>query len=480
MLARILTSLVVKNRMFFSIICLVVISENCYSQINILKPSLGFTQVCSSPSFNNFTLTFSFNPQPNSDNNFIVELSDEIGNFTSPTQLTTSNSQTSPVLVSFAMPTTVAGSAYRIRIRSTSPASFSVLSDSFPANYAIYNEPFTINNNISNQSFCQNSSYLLSVDNSSNSPLQYPQLKYKWFRDGNLLTGEISSSIQVTQAGNYYASIDYGACSNNAYSQAVSMFAIPVPILVIASENNETVICPSTGILLTTSNISSLNSYQWYLNDTAIPNATNDSYTATEAGIYHLKITTPNCGMTSNNITLTAIDDSGLEIFDDSGLEITSGSEIELNPGEQITLTASGAESYEWKVDGVVVGNTNSLNINQAEIIELNAIIGGCTITRNFIVIVKEIPSGGEIIPNVITPNNDNRNETWILPDEFVGKEDVEVVIFTASNEEILRTKNYSNDWPLEGFVKNNTVYYYKILKNNSIVAKGTLSILTK
>ena len=102
--------------------------------------------MCSSPSFNNFTLTFTFNPQPNSDNSFIVELSDETGNFTSPTQLTTSNSQTSPVLVSFAMPTTVAGSAFRIRIRSTSPASFSILSDSFPANYAIYNEPFTINN----------------------------------------------------------------------------------------------------------------------------------------------------------------------------------------------------------------------------------------------------------------------------------------------------------------------------------------------
>lgn len=479
MLDRILTSLVIKNRTLFSIFCLVVIRANCYSQINILKPSLGFTQVCSSPSFNNFTLTFTFNPQPNSDNNFIVELSDGTGNFTSPTQLTTSNSQTSPVLVSFAMPTTVAGSAYRIRIRSTSPASFSVLSDSFPANYAIYNEPFTINNNISNQSFCQNSSYLLSVDNSSNSPLQYPQLKYKWFRDGNLLTGEISSSIQVTQAGNYYASIDYGACSNNAYSQAVSMFAIPVPILVIASENNETVICPSTGILLTTSNISSLNSYQWYLNDSAIPNANNDSYTATEAGIYHLKITTPNCGLTSNNITLTAIDDSGLKIFDDSGLEITSGSEIAINPGEQMTITASGAESYEWKVDGVVAGNTDNLNVNEAETIELNALIGGCTITRSFIVIVKEIPSGDGIIPNTITPNNDGINDKWDLKG-FANEDDVEVVIFTASNEEILRTKNYSNNWPLEGFVKNNTVYYYKILKNNSIVAKGTLSIITK
>lgn len=480
MFDRILNSLVIKNRTFFSIFCLVVISANCYSQINILKPSLGFTQVCSSPTFNNFTLTFSFNPQPNSDNNFIVELSDETGSFTSPTQLTTSNSQTSPVLVSFAMPITVAGSAYRIRIRSTSPASFSILSDSFSANYSIYNEPFTINNNISNQSFCQNSSYLLSVDNSSNSPLQYPQLKYKWFRDGNLLTGEISSSIQVTQAGNYYASIDYGTCTNNAYSQAVSMFAIPVPILVIASENNETVICPSTGIVLTTSNISSLNSYQWYLNNSAIPNANNDNYTATEAGIYHLKITTPNCGLTSNNITLTEIDDSGLKIFDDSGLEIISGSEIEITSGEQMTITASGGESYEWKADNVVIGTDSNLVVNQAETIVLNAIIGGCTITRSFIVTVKEIPSGDGIIPNTITPNNDNSNETWILPDEFVGKEDVEVVIFTASNEEILRTKNYSNNWPLEGFVKNNTVYYYKILKKNSIVAKGTLSIITK
>jgi hypothetical protein len=480
MLDRILTSLVIKNRIFFSIFCLVVLSINSYAQIQ--KPNIPFNNVCAGLT-TNYNLIFSFNStlsnQPS--NQFIVELSDENGLFANPTQLTVSNAQVSPVNLLFQFPSNlIAGSNYRIRVRSTSPIYTSPPTDAFSAQFMIYNESFTINNFNHNQSFCQNSGYVLSIDNTANSPLQYPQLKYKWFRDGNLISGEILSSINVTLPGNYYVQVDYGTCDNNAYSHTVSMFAIPVPILVIASENNETVICPSTGILLTTSNISSLNSYQWYLNDSAIPNANNDSYTATEAGVYHLKITTPNCGLTSNNITLTAIDDSGLKIFDDSGLEITSGSEIAINPGEQMTITASGAESYEWKVDNVVVGNNPNLVINQAEIIELNAIIGGCTITRSFIVTVKEIPSDNGIIPNTITPNNDNSNETWILPDEFVGKEDVEVVIFTASNEEILRTKNYSNNWPLEGFVKNNTVYYYKILKNNSIVAKGTLSIITK
>lgn len=458
---------------FFYLLVLGFSFFNCYSQLNISKPVLTFTEACPSSSFNTFNLTFSVSPVSNlnADNVYNVELSNSSGVFTTPTVLTTSNATTSSVTVSFAMPTTVNGTNYKIRIKSTSPVATSPNSDAFAANFAIFNMPFTINNNDSNQSFCENSGYELSVDEGVNSPLQYPQLVYKWFKNGNPISGQTSSSLNVTSEGNYYVQVDYGTCNNNAYSNAVSMFAIPTPELAIATETGATEFCDNEWLTLITSNISPTNSYQWYLNNEAIPNATSETYSATEAGSYFLKIETTNCDLTSNTIEVTTIDTTGFTV--------DKNSEIEIFPGENVVITASGADSYEWVVDGLVVETLNTYTTNQLDDIQLTGIINGCSVIKNFMIVEKQLPISN-IIPNVITPNNDKVNDKWILTDEYAEKDDVEVVIFTASNEEIYRKKNYSNDWPLEGFVRNNTVYYYKILQNDSIVAKGTLSILTK
>lgn len=445
---------------------------NCYSQLNITKPALSFTEACPSSTFNTFNLTFSVSPVSNlnADNVYNVELSNSSGVFTTPTILTTSNATTSSVSVSFAMPTTVSGTNYKIRIKSTSPSATSPNSDAFAANYVIFMMPFTINDYISNQSFCENSGYLLKIDEGANSPLQYPQLVYKWFKNGNPISAETSSTLNVTSAGNYYVQVDYGTCNNNAYSNAVSMFAIPTPELAIATETGATEFCDNEWLTLITSNISPTNSYQWYLNNEAIPNATSETYSATEAGSYFLKIETTNCDLTSNTIEVSTIDTSGFIV--------DKGAEIEILPGENVVITASGADSYEWVVDGLVVETSKTFTTNKEVTIQLTGIINGCSVIKNFNVTLRQTPIS-MVIPNTITPNNDGVNDTWKL-NEFAYKDDVEVVIFTASNEEIYRKKNYSNDWPLEGFVKNNTVYYYKILQNNSIVAKGTLSILTK
>jgi CHU_C Type IX secretion signal domain len=461
------------KRKFFFIILFVFNLSNYYSQIYITKPALPFTEACPSSTFNTFSLSFSVSPisSLNANNVYNIELSDATGDFTTPTLLTTSNATTSSVSVSFAMPITVSGANYKIRIKSTSPVSTSPNSDAFAANYAVFNMPFSINNDNSNQSFCENSGYELSVDEGANSPLAFPQLTYKWYKNLNLISGESSSTLNVTSEGNYYAQVNYGTCNNNAYSNAVSMFAIPTPELEIATETGETVFCEGEWLTLITSNISPTNVYQWYLNDVAIPNATNSSHIATEAGEYYLKIETTNCDLISNSLTITTIDTSSFTTDKDS--------EIELIPGENVIITASGADSYEWFVDDAVVGTTNTYTTNKEETIQLTGTIGNCSVIKNFIVTLRETPIT-EVIPTIISPNNDGINDTWVLPEEYIEKDNVEVVLFTAGNEVVFKTKNYSNETSLEGKVANNTVYYYNILKNNSIVAKGTLSILTK
>ena len=447
---------------------------NSYSQIGISKPVLLFSEACPSSTFNTFNLTFSISPisNLNSDNVYNIELSNANGLFTNPVLLTTSTVTTSTVNVNFTMPITVSGNNYKIRIKSSSPASTSPNSDAFAANYLAYIMPFTINNYNPTQTFCENSDYQLSVDNGINSPLQYPQLIYKWYKNGAAIPGETLPDLTVNQAGTYYVEIDYGSCTNDiAKSNFVNLTTIPTPNLIITTETGKTEFCDTEWLTLNSSDISPTNAYQWYLNNQPIANATNENYIATEAGNYYLKIETTNCSLTSNTVTLTTIDTTGFTVDKDS--------EIEMIPGEDIIITASGADSYEWFVGNSVVGTSNTYSTDQLDDIQLTGTINGCSVIKIFTVKLNQTPIS-MVIPNTITPNNDEKNDYWILPDEYVEKDDVEVVIFTVTNVEIYRTKNYSNDWPLEGFVKNNTVYYYKILKNNSIVAKGTLSILTK
>ena len=111
------------------------------SQITINAPTLGFTQVCASSTFNTYNLSFSFSPVSNlgSGNVFTVELSNATGSFASPVVLTTSTATTSPVnIIGFQFPTNVNGTNYRIRIKSSTPATTSPMSVSFAANYAVY------------------------------------------------------------------------------------------------------------------------------------------------------------------------------------------------------------------------------------------------------------------------------------------------------------------------------------------------------
>ena len=120
------------------------------AQIVISTPSLGFSQACASESFNTYNITFTFSPEASISptNQFIIELSDDTGSFSSSTVVYTSAQGAitqSPATLGFSLPTTTAGENYKVRIRSSAPAATSTGSVSFPAYYKIQDEPFSIN-----------------------------------------------------------------------------------------------------------------------------------------------------------------------------------------------------------------------------------------------------------------------------------------------------------------------------------------------
>lgn len=364
---------------------------NGYSQTIVIgTPSLGFTQTCASQGFNSYNLSFTFFPVSNlqAGNQFIVEISDPSGNFGTATTLTTSTSTTSPVNVSFAMPTTVSGEAYRIRVRSTAPAVTSPISVAFSAYYAVHNQPFSINNNTGTVSFCEGGNTTLQVDNTgtSASPLFYSGLTYKWYRNFAEVSGATGPSLTVTQSGNYYAIVDYGSCVMNSYSNIVSVNVTTGINLSISSAGNVDYICDGTPRLLTSSHQNTGYVYQWFKDNVAISGATGPTYNAAQEGIYKLRITFGGCVFESNAIYLELIE-LDIDWNVDANEVIIPGEQLQINSVNNATTP-----TYQWRKDNVVIAGATTANytVTQPGTYELTVTeTQGCTISEQLTVVVQ-------------------------------------------------------------------------------------------
>jgi len=72
-------------------------------------------------------------------------------------------------------------------------------------------------------------------------------------------------------------------------------------------------------------------------------------------------------------------------------------------------------------------------------------------------------------IPNVITPNGDGINDTWVIP--FTN---ADVLIYNRAGVIVYHSANYNQDFAGLGYTE---PYYYVITYNGSKV-RGTLTVL--
>jgi hypothetical protein len=93
----------------------------------------------------------------------------------------------------------------------------------------------------------------------------------------------------------------------------------------------------------------------------------------------------------------------------------------------------------------------------------------GCTKTLQIAPIVVG-PS--EPLPNIITPNADGLNETFVQQ-QFC--EAPALHVFSRWGQEVYRTAHYRNDWAAPGLP--NCIYYYRLLGEQGRAAKGWLEV---
>ncbi|AXO79351.1 gliding motility-associated C-terminal domain-containing protein [Olleya aquimaris] len=481
-----------QNSKLYLIVSLFVITvlNTANAQIVISKPQLGFSQACANEGFNTFSATFVFAPDESveASNQFTIELSDSNGDFSNPTNIfITEVGQviTSPATLNFQFPENTAGEGYRIRIKSSAPVATSTPSDPFAAYYKLHDIPFTINNLVSTAAYCSGSSYLLTIDNPGTgnniSPLIYPSLTYLWYRETGPTTSEFvgeGSSLSVDEEGTYFVETNYGSCTSDSFSNRVTISeSISGVTNIEISSSLGTNFCPDQGAtVLSTVNG---NSYQWYKNGIIIPDATEQSYETTESGTFAVQVDLGGCSG-AGEIILDSQEFIGAINVDDTN---------ELAEGESLSVILSDtaiSPEYQWLLNGQIISGVTQNNYNATELGDYEIIVTetqGCeTSVSFFFSIIEPFNPFPDIdkIPNLISPNGDNINDTWIIPQEYTAGSDTQITILTNRGEVVFQSNEYLNNWPENDLelTNINKVFYYIITTSDNQVKKGSITII--
>ena len=148
--------------------------------------------------------------------------------------------------------------------------------------------------------------------------------------------------------------------------------------------------------------------------------------------------------------------------FLDEDLDTTSN--IYLNP-DSLAIIRYNPDEDTWsdlKIPSVTNGNKITANISGTDVYKWFSIASEQADTQNI-----EI-----IIPNGITPNNDNYNDTWVIE----GCENCKVYIYNRWGDKVYYSENYDNTW--DGGKNPSGAYYYVIITPSNKIIKGVVNIL--
>lgn len=202
------------------------------------------------------------------------------------------------------------------------------------------------------------------------------RFNYTWFKDGvqiNSISNSTSSTnnITISESGVYkVVTTAYditvnptGDTAGLRISEAEANIKFHTKPNVSISNSNTVCLNSNPSLTATIINNSELNStidvlsYQWYLNNNPITNATTTSYTPTLPGNYFIKVTNSPCSVTDSNI---------IRIIANPNIQIASSATICENDSYTITSTNTNASinsslSYQWYKNGVAIaGATNT------------------------------------------------------------------------------------------------------------------------
>ena len=292
---------------------------------------------------------------------------------------------------------------------------------------------------------------------------------YQWKKDGQDLSGETSKTISLAsheKNGSYSlaGSVDAFKATSNALAVKLSVDGT----LQIAA--NHHLLCEGGEPILLTSSMDLTGglSFEWKKDGKTL-DSSSQSLTASQTGTYQLHITSFDCPLVSNEVKIGA--------FDEKLLVLDHAVDLVIIEGETKTVTASGAEGYEWFDAGNnLISSADSFAFQEEGEYLLIADFGSCTLSRVITVTFRDLFA----IPNVITANGDGINDLWVLPNSYSRDPNVLVTIFNERGEQIFSQSGYENNWPQStmAFNKPSMIFYYKVSRGGNSLKQGTITVI--
>lgn len=264
--------------------------------------------------------------------------------------------------------------------------------------------------------------------------------------NGNVLwsTGETSKSITVRKAGEYSVSVTEGNCN---YSDKIIIEEIPLAKVDLGPDRT---LCEGEAIRLEAP--AGAYSYRWSTGETTA------SVEAKSAGTYWVEV--------MNSIGCSVKDEIKVTVHPQ--LIIPLQEEVIACYGERVKLDATipGA-TYRWSTGQI----TPIIEVIAPAELSVSVEVNGCTSTKRVIVSSSECP----VIPNIITPNGDGKNDTFVL--QGINIDAVSIEIFNRWGNSVYKRNSYDNKWAGTG--SSGGMFYYHIKSHDTQkVYKGWLEVV--
>jgi hypothetical protein len=168
-------------------------------------------------------------------------------------------------------------------------------------------------------------------------------LTYQWNLNGYPMPGQTNSTLNTATPGNYTVTVTQTAgtysCSATSLAVTVTTFS-PPPAYITTSTS--TTFCAGNAVILNANSGTGF-TYQWFLNGSAILNATGLTYSATATGNYTVKVTSSaGCYATSPATVVTVIPLPTPTIVASGPVQLCPGGSVQLS-----TATGPGL-TYQW------------------------------------------------------------------------------------------------------------------------------------
>ncbi|RYZ56349.1 MAG: hypothetical protein EOP49_00585, partial [Sphingobacteriales bacterium] len=246
-----------------------------------------------------------------------------------------------------------------------------------------------------------NAVYVTSVSNGGNTP------SYQWMLNGNAVSGETGNSYTAVFTDNDEVTVSLsstGICASMpaVVSNMVVMSVVPAQTPSVTASASQTTVCDGGSTTLTAMAVNGGNApqYQWYLNGTALPGATNDMYmpaTIADGDAFSVTLVS-NAACNTNDTSGSNVVIIDTETFTAS---IAADGPTFFCSADDVTLTAGTGATYLWSNGDT----TQSVTVNQSGSYSVTVTsASGCSDVSDAIAVTVTT------LPGTITINNPGSN----------------------------------------------------------------------